>query len=408
MGTLIRFELKKVLGNKAGVAACALAYALLVALAVAMLTTTSMRDHASGRIVHGLEAQQAYRLLEESHSGLLSDERIAADVATLERANQLAKETPGVFDLSEQEIIDTYGLELWQQTFGIINQHYYYEVVGTLDCASPRATSIQDGVQARLDGALDEGFEYYFPYSESERAYWHDKAQKVDWPIEYGYAGGWKNANELMDWAALAIIALCIALCGSFAGEYQNRTAAVVLPTKRGKSSLPTAKAVAAFIFTTVYWWFTVLSTLAIYLATCGADGASLPVQVVTHFDNPYPLTACQAVFMEYLLGYLLSLGMAAFTLFLSSRMRSTVAMTAIPMAMVFLGAFGTSINPIAKYMILTPMSAQVHIFTHSMPSYAVGSLVLDLPSLLAILYGTATVLFIPLAMRIFKRHQVA
>ena len=61
MGTLIRYELKKILGNKPGMAACALILVMLVAAAAANLLTMDTVNVETGELVHGVEAQQAYR-----------------------------------------------------------------------------------------------------------------------------------------------------------------------------------------------------------------------------------------------------------------------------------------------------------------------------------------------------------
>ena len=407
MGALIKYELRKILGNRAGMVACLIALALLAGMTFMNLATTATRDLATGEVVEGLAAQQTYRQNEESHAGLLDDAQVADDAATLDRANQLAKETPGFYDLSNDEIISRYGLEFWQQTMAVVSDSYYYEVVGTLDCTDPRATSLQEGSLARIDASLSDGFDHYFPYSDAEMSYWHGKFDQIQWPVEFGYAGAWKNALDWASFLALAIVALCIALSGVFAGEYQNRTAAVALPTKRGKRALPAAKIIAALAFTTVYWWLCAVVIIGIDVAICGTEGWDLPVQAVFGFDNPYPLTVGQAMLAIYGLGYLVALGMAALTLFLSSKMRSTMPVAVIPMAVTFLGMLALFITPLAKIGALTPLAGMHYAFSR-MLSYAAGSAVIDLPTALTILYACLLVVCIPLAMRIFKRHQVA
>lgn len=407
MGTLIKFEIRKILGNRAGMAACLAALALLAGMAFMNLATMSTRDFATGEVVEGLAAQQTYLQKEESHAGLLDDAQMAEDAATLDRANELAKGTPGFYDLPSDEIITKYGLEFWQQTMGVISDSYYYEVVGTLDCTDPRAKNLEEGSLARVDASLSDGFEHYFPYSDAEASYWHGKFDQIQWPIEFGYAGAWKNA---LDWAssqAFAIVALCIALSGVYAGEYQNRTAAVALPTRRGKRALPAAKAVAALAFATAYWWLCAAVVVGVNVAVCGAGGWDLPAQVVFGFDNPYPLTVGQAMLAVYGLGYLVAIGMAALTLLLSSKMRSTMPVAVIPMAVAFLGMFALFIPPLAKLGALTPMAGMNFAFSR-MVSFAAGTAAIDLPTALAILYACLLVFCIPLAMRIFKRHQMA
>ena len=407
MGTLIGFELRKILGNKAGMVACALALLLMAALSVGNLASMATRDIATGELVEGFAAQATYRTALESHAGVLDDEHVAQDAAAFDRANQLAQETEGLSDLSNQEVIDTYGPEFWGETRGVLEQGYYMEVVGTLESASPRATSLREGAEARIGGALDFGFAGYFPYSEAERAYWKGKLDAISWPVEYGYAEGWHNVLNWMSFSGLVIVAACIALSGAFAGEYQERTAAVVLPTRRGKRALPAAKAAASLIFVTAYWWACGLVVIGINVGICGADGWNLPLQVALGFDNPYPLTIGQTVLLLYGLGYLIALGMAAFTMVLSAKMRSTMPVAVIPMAVVFLGMFGLFITPLTKVAALTPLAGLNYVFNR-MLSYAAGPVVADLPTVLAVLYAAMLALLTPLAMRAFRKHQVA
>ena len=407
MGTLIMFEFKKILGNHAGMVSCAMAFAILVALSVGNLGSMSVRDINTGELVEGFAAQATYRAVVESHAGVLDDERVAQDAAVLDRANQLSQETEGLAELSNQEVIDTYGFEFWSQTRGVIEQDYYREVVGTLESTNPRATSLQKGAEARIDDALDRGFVDYFPYSEAEKVFWKSKADETAWPVTYGYAEGWSLALRLMNLSGLLIVAACIALAGTFAGEYQARTAAVVLPTKRGKRALPLAKVIASFVFVSVYWWVCVLAIVIINVGACGADGWDIPLQVARGFNNPYPLTIGQAMLALCGLGHLIALGMAAFTLPLSAKMRSTMPVAVIPMAIIFLGFLGVMVTPLMKAVAITPLVGLNYAFGR-MISYATGPMVTDLPTALAVLYAGMLAALTPLAMRTFRKHQVA
>lgn len=407
MGTLIRFELRKILGNRAGMVSCVLVLAMLLALTVLNYTTSVTRDFFTGEVTHGAEAQQSYRTLQESHAGLLTDERVAADAATLDRSNQLVDQEPGLFELDNQQVIDTYGLEFWQQTRAVAEDGYYMEIVGTLDSASPRAASLEDGAEARMEGMLDQGFWGYFPYSEAEKAYWRSHEDGISWPMEWGYAQGWHDVLQWKGFSGLAVIAVCIALSGVFAGEYRDRTVAVVLPTRRGKRALPVAKVAASILFTTAYWLLLAGLVVGTRVLLYGAEGWGLPLQVSQGLDNPYPITMGQAVVLTYALGYLVALGMSALALFISSRVRSTMPVAAITMAFVFMGVLGLFMTPAAKIALLTPFSGISYAYDY-MVSYAAGPLVADLPTVLAILYGVMFVALTPLAMRTFRRHQVA
>lgn len=407
METLIKFELRKILGNRAGMVSCVLVLAMLLGLTVLDYTTAATCDYFTGEVVHGVDAQQSFRVLQEAHAGQLSDERVAADASVLDRAKQLLEETPRLDELDNQQTIDAYGLEFWQKTKAVTEDGYYMEVVGTLDSASPRATSLRDGAEARIEGMLDHGFWGHFRYSDVEKTYWRKLEADISWPMEWGYVQGWHDVLEWKAFSGLAVIAVCIALSGVFAGEYRDRTAAIVLPTRRGKRALPAAKVAASLIFTTAYWLLLAGLVIGARVVLYGADGWDLPLQVSQGLDVPYPLTVGQAVVLAYALGYLVALGMSALALLISSKVRSTMPVASITMAFVFMGVLGLFMTPAAKVALLTPFTGLSYVYDY-MVSYAMGPLVADLPTVLAVLYGVMLVVFTPFAMRAFKRHQVA
>jgi hypothetical protein len=160
-------------------------------------------------------------------------------------------------------------------------------------------------------------------------------------------------------------------------------------------------------VFTTVYWCVLAACIIAIHIGIYGTDGWNLPIQVVFGLDNPYPMTVGQAVLVSYALGYLVALGMAALTLLLSSKMRSTMPVAVVPMALVFLGVIALFSTPLAKAALLTPFSGLTYAFD-AMVSYAAGPFVVDLPTVLAMLYAVMIVVFVPLSIYSFRSHQVA
>lgn len=411
MGTLIRFELKKILGNRVGMATCVLAFGLLLVFSVLNLMTASVRDYDTGTMQSGLDAQQSLKKEIESNAGPLTDERIAQSQDEYESAKTLSESVPDFEDLSSEQIIEKYGLEFWQDTLGVMNQNLLLvlqPVVTANGNGGPfQFDSLEDAVAASIEKQLNQGFSGEHPYSDAEREYWHEKEAQFEWPLQYGYANGWANIlNCLVAYMGLAIAALCIAISGVFAGEYQQGTAAVVLPTRRGKKALPLAKVIAAFVFASAFWWLCVGMVLAVNFAGCGADGAGLPMQVMG-FTLPYALSMGQAVLYIVLLGYLVALGMTGATLLLSSVVRSTMPAAVIPLCAIFLGLLGLFLAPVVKIAALTPASALNYSFSR-MVFYAAGPVVLDLPTAVTLLYGILLLAGVPLAIRAFRRHQMA
>lgn len=409
MGTLIRYELKKIVGNRAGIVACAAAFILLIAISATNILVAGAWDLRTGKYVTGMEAQDAIRFTERSHAGTLDDERVAADISAYDLAeSQWSENATHLDDLTGQQIIDEYGIDFWRDVDRVRSDAYYLrlDVAMTIDNEGTRAESLEEGAKVFNGRELSSGYLNYFPYSDEERAYWQDKASGVEWPIEYGYVGAWDTIFNWASFYALAIIACCISVSGVFAGEYQDRTASVVLPTRRGKRVLPVAKATAALVFASAFWWLCVAGVWSLCLGMLGTEGGGLPFQVFD-FVSPYPLTVAQVCGLTALVGWVICIGCTALTLLLSSRLLSTMPVAVIPIVLIFLGVMAKLVKPLAKLADLTPMSGLNDMFT-GMASYAAGSVVLDLPQILAVLYGTATVLCVPFAMRAFRRHQVA
>ena len=103
MWMLIRFELRKIVSNRAGMVACALVLAMLVAVAALNVMTLGVRDYESGDYVHAFQAQRAIRARAERHAGTLTDERVAADAAAYDRAIELWEAQPELADVGGWE-----------------------------------------------------------------------------------------------------------------------------------------------------------------------------------------------------------------------------------------------------------------------------------------------------------------
>ena len=90
-------------------------------------------------------------------------------------------------------------------------------------------------------------------------------------------------------------MAACVAAAPVFAGEYQDRTDALVLSTRHGKGRLVAAKLVAAFLLSTAIYALYAAVVVGVPLAFFGADGAGLPLQSI-RLSIPYDVTMAQAV----------------------------------------------------------------------------------------------------------------
>ncbi|MBM6774543.1 hypothetical protein [Olsenella profusa] len=132
-------------------------------------------------------------------------------------------------------------------------------------------------------------------------------------------------AGDRAAFLVFAILAVCVTLAPAFSFEYQSGADAVVLATRRGRSTLVAAKVVAALAYATAYFVLCAAIVVGVSLAFYGAEGFGLSVQSMA-LSSPYPLTAGQAALACVGLMYAACLGFSCLTLALSSRTPSTLA----------------------------------------------------------------------------------
>lgn len=248
-----------------------------------------------------------------------------------------------------------------------------------------------------------------FVYTEDEQAFWKEKASNVQTPVEYGYAGGWLDFFDMSAFLIFALIVCAIACASVFNTEYRERTDAVLLSTKLGKSKLGSAKVIASVIVASVVYLVLLAVLLGVPLAFFGTEGAGLPLQL-RELCNAYSLSLGAAVLLICVVGYLVMLGLLGVTLLLSSRMRSSMGILAIIAAIVIVPMMMSNLhNNIANHILfLFPYLALDANNFFDMVSYSLGPLVVEYPVALAIFYVALFAIGTVLSRRWFSKHQVA
>ncbi len=258
--------------------------------------------------------------------------------------------------------------------------------------------------------ALDDGQAGMWEYSQAERAYWTEMGAGVPEPIEYGYVGGWENIISCAAFLVFSILAVCVTLAPTFSFEYQSGADAVVLATRRGRSTLVAAKVVAALAYATAYFLLCAVIIVGFSLVFYGADGFGLSMQSMA-LSSPYPLTAGQAALVLVGLMYVACLGFACLTLGVSSRARSTLAVFLTDVVLVLLTGLVPSggIGLLERALALFPLNfANFSVPFSALESYPLGPVVLDLIGMVVVTYALVSLVSTPLAALSFRRHQVA
>lgn len=245
--------------------------------------------------------------------------------------------------------------------------------------------------------------------SDEQKEFWDSMAGKVDTPLQYGYYEGWEVIISSFELLMFALLAVCIVVAPVFSGEYQAGTDAVILSAKYGKTKLTTAKIAASLLFGTAAFILHIVVACGLPLATFGADGWNLPLQIA-NTTIPYPLTFLQAALINIGIIYLVLLAMVGLTLLLSAQLKSPYLVLIILVPILFIPMFLTPNGTTGAYnliLFLLPYRSTMPEFGKYI-SYQFGGLVWDALTVRTILYAFLTVIMLPLARLGFKKHQVA
>ncbi|MDO4442296.1 MAG: ABC transporter permease subunit [Slackia sp.] len=422
MFDLVKFEFKKIVARRSTFYTCVAIVALLcviMAMNVLQTKTTSNTDE----ILSGFDAIHQRQANAEARAGVLTDERIADELSSYYDLAFSQLDPEAIAAMSDAAAYDavksTYGVDgarelygsgYWSWLFGAWSDGSKEPIQMAALLGPVPAVSFYDALAMKTQAILDDGQGGSWEYSDAERSYWTQKQGGVPEPIVYGYAGGWENIMDCMAFVIFAILAVCVALAPMFAAEYQERTDSVILSSRYGRSRLVAAKFIAAFLFTTAYFALCVGIICAVSLCAYGADGADLPVQILA-VSSPYGLTMAQCVVIMAGIAYLMTLGFAALTLLLSSKLHSLLSIFAIDVAAVLLtGMIPTGGSGLLVHLsALFPANGLVAptMFWRYM-SYPIGDGVVDLIGMQALAYGILFAVCVPLAAIAFRRHQVA
>ena len=421
MRSLVWFELKKMLARRVALAVN-VGVIVLIAGVMALNVVQCKTTDAQGEIVSGVEAIAQTRAEAEEHAGPITAERAATDIAAYQETlfERIDRDAVGgmtgaaVYDLMFQNFSDEEVYELYNPYWSMLLRPWRAtgeEPAQTAARVTPEmAAGWYGAVSALTQDALDDGQAGMWEYTDAERAYWTEKQAGVAEPIAYGYAGGWGNIIDCAAFLVFAILAVCVTLAPTFSFEYQSGADAVVLATRRGRSTLVAAKVIAALAYATAYFLLCASVIVGFSLVFYGADGFGLSIQSIA-LSSPYPLTVGQAALITVGLMYAACLGFVCLTLAMSSRTRSTLAVFLTDVVLVLLTGLVPSggIGALERALALFPLNfANFSTLFAAFESYPMGPVVFDLIGMVVAVYAVLVVAATPVAAISFRRRQVA
>lgn len=417
MNTLFILEFKKLAKKRTNqiiLAVCLLLTGILFYLPVSQFIVLD----TSGKQAGGAAAIAMEKAFVNTYAGKLTDEKISADIAAYQALfddpDNVSKDS-GEKALAEKAYFQY--VFPYSEYFRLIDQNYTPPYAEDSSFSAIKNMNLENGIDfyaardRKIDALLSQKY-VDWNFSANEKAFWLKRVSAIEKPYEYGCHTGWKTLLGCLELFMIGILGICICVSGTFSGEYQCGADSIILSSRYGKSKLATAKILAAFAYSLVSFTCMLFLGCGIQLAAFGIDGWDLPVQVLNTI-SPYKMSLLKAALTGIATLYLILAGMVSFTLFLSAKIKSPVPILAVivlaVMLPMFLGISETN-GVWNRLLVLLPYRAAQPVFSddfYSYFGYPVGGLVLDVVTVRMLVYALVTGIFIPLAKRAWKRHQV-
>lgn len=407
---LVKYEFLKILRKKSTL--IVMTVSLILTAFLFGLPIIQFQTYNQEGVIKGSEGIEYEKTQYEEISVPLTNEYVAE---TIYEVQQLFENPDNVgYDGYEKFLIeDAYwdGIAPRESLLGMIARNYANpnESVGYSALVDIDVSNGTDFYQARTEKIEKLLNDSSRGLTEEQKSYWRNMNSKVEEPFQYGYYKGWETIISCFELLTFALLAVCIVIAPVFSGEYQAGTDAVILSAKYGKTKLTTAKIVASYLFGFIAFTLHIIVAFGLPLAAFGIEGWNLPLQI-NGTTVPYPLTFLQGTLINLGVIYLVLFAMISLTLLLSAKMKSPYLVLVVLVPVLFIPLFLSPNGTTGLYnliLFLFPYHSTVPQFGQYI-SYQLGSLVLDIFSVRAILYAAITVIMLPLARMGFKQHQVA
>lgn len=403
MKQLLKFEFKKIFLGKINLIAIAAGLLLVMISNIALIHGESLYLGENYGSLEGVDAVRAQTETENALSSELTEEFLSG---FLREYQQEIQDNPFEYDYAL--------ISPKSNLFALIAENYT-QWNDSWDWDSLNQIPTENGIGfyerrvQKIETLLNADYSYG-NYTEAEKAYWLQKAESIPTPFAWGSRSTWSIILRSVSFLFFQCFVISVCLAPVFAGEFRNRTDALLLSAKLGKSKLIDAKVIASLTFTLSYISLCGIVTIGINIAALGVDGWDLPIQLWNTII-PYRLNAAEACGLGFLVIFLISLLLTAITLMASTLCKSQMATLAVDVLLLF----GAAFVPFSKtsglwnhILYLFPiyimdLTAVLKAFT----SYQFGSVVISHLTMIFIVYFVLTMVCLCAARGSFKRHQV-
>lgn len=316
-GTLLRYEIKKILGRKR----------VWITLAVTLILCSCpiVIPLFGSYIVNGVKIDTNYHMMQVDRKNAEKLDKRWIDQELLEETMQgyamIPREDTALYITTEE-----------YQKYARPYYQIFNFVRANTDMTTPEAlnwTADEADLHAKRLEMLEHKYDSCL-LSEQEKRFWRQKESQLKWPIRFEITESYYSLFSALATMCF-MIPLCLAVCLShvFSEEHARRTDQLILCGRKGRSEVYLAKISAGVIFSAVCSLAISFAAFLLSFAIYGAGGFHAAFQLL-YADYSFSLTVGQAILIMYGILVVASVLFAVFIMFFSEALHSGMAALAL------------------------------------------------------------------------------
>ena len=260
-----------------------------------------------------------------------------------------------------------------------------------------RDAYVENRLREKLDNEQD--IQYFLALNE-----------KVETPFYYDWTRGQEYYADTVG-SILTVVGwlLRTPAAPAPAGDAPRRAAPAGPRPGKGRGKAAAAKCLAVLAVTVLWWALCCGVYVGCQVLLLGTRGLNCPVQAGFFVSSFLPMTVWESELYALVLALVCCLAAVSVTAFFSARMNSTfpaiVCSLGVVLFLPMLGSF-LKVEPVQKVLALLPLAKDYSVLFNTQTFHLFGK-VLWMPVVLLIVLPVYMLVFLPLAGRIYTRHQV-
>ncbi len=323
MGTLIRFEIKKIVMKKSTL----VAFVLLFGIQVLLAMTGSMGSTYKNDVF--VETHAERNKIDREHGIALSGRAIDDELLTE------MQEAYAGFDWNNPDYWWTQGYNQGVRRYKDLEYRLKLWGLSTGDSFDNMSSEVLYSLRTQQRDSMWEVYEL----SDKERAYWQEKDAEVEIPFTYEYAQAYDSLIGMQGMymtCMLMTFFIGISMVTVFADEHTRKTDQLILCARYGKGKAYFAKILSGSL---VVFGVNVLFTgvqIAGKFFSYGIEGFGAALQSVVAPWYSYPLTMGQTLLLMIGMLLLSSVMVAVFAMLLAEILGNSVGAMAVVVGLLF------------------------------------------------------------------------